>query len=71
MSDSNSKTWKVIAIDNYDRQHISDQLIADNMTETEANVKASAMNAKTSDDYWWYYKAVPQDYKLYTFDPNA
>ena len=62
--------WKVIAIDNYDRESVSDQLIKDNLSETNANILASKMNSEVDDDHPWYYKAIPEGVKLYQFNPN-
>lgn len=64
-----SDKWKVIGIDNLDRESTSDILIEENLTEEQANIKASKMNSETDDYAPWYYKAVLQEYKLYTFEP--
>lgn len=58
---------KVIAIDNYDREYISDRLIKENITEEEGKRIADFHNEFCGDG--WYHKVVNDDYKLYTFEP--
>ena len=61
---------KIICIDNFDSESVSDTLIASDLTEKEAIAKAAELNKKYGGDYSpLYYKAVLDDYKLYTFEP--
>lgn len=56
---------KVIATDNFDRDHISDKLIKSGLTMLQAIRLADELNGKCHDDSQWYYRAVEDSYKLY------
>lgn len=60
---------KVIALDNYGDESVSDKLIIDNLTEEEAQTKAKELNENNVDVGLWFYKAVEDSYVLYTFEP--
>jgi hypothetical protein len=62
---------KVIGVDNFDRELYSDKLIAENVPEFYANLIAELLNARlcNHDDATIFYKSVPDDYKLYKFEP--
>ena len=60
---------KIIATDNYDRDYISDELIAFNLSKKEAKRKADKMNKKTGEHSPIFYRIVPNDYKLHIFEP--
>jgi hypothetical protein len=62
---------KIIAVDNFDRETHSDVLIAENVTECCAPIIAAALNEKLCkhDDSPTFYRAVPDDYKLYRYEP--
>lgn len=61
--------FKVIAVDNYDRETVSDKLIKDNLSEQQAKVLAKDMNDEADDKYGdnapYYYMVVDNDHKLY------
>lgn len=61
---------KIIAVDNFDRESISDQLIQTDLTEKEAQVRVSKMNSEAGDYAPWYYKVVSDNYSLYVYSPN-
>lgn len=57
---------KLILVDNFNREHIADVLVEDNLDEEEANVKANKYNDEHSNMNWdWFAKAVSDDYKLW------
>lgn len=58
---------KVIAIDNFGRDYVSDVLIGENLSELDANLLASDKNQEygDSDNAPYYYKVVEDDYKLH------
>lgn len=59
---------KIIAIDNFGRDYVSDKLIAENVSELYAKEIAEYLN-KThgGEQAWYYFEAVPDDHKLYEF----
>ena len=60
---------KIISVDNFDRDNVSDQLIADNVSEYYGAVMVQALNAKYGDDHSdWFFHIVPDDYKIYEFE---
>lgn len=61
---------KVIIIDNFDRDYISDRLFKDNLTMEEAEKLATEENSKTRDNTPDYYKAVEDDYTLHNAYEN-
>lgn len=60
---------KVIAVDNYNRENISDFLYLDGLSEDTAKEVANRLNAKAGQDAERFYKAVTEDYQLYKFEP--
>ena len=57
---------KLILIDNFNREHIADVLVEDNLDEEEANVKANKYNDEHRNmNCDWFAKAVSDDYKLW------
>ena len=62
---------KVIKKDNYDREHISDTLVAENVSEYFAKEIVDLLNGRFSGDSAEdYFAAVPDDHKLYEYDPR-
>jgi len=61
---------KIIKVDNFDREDISDELIAENVPDYYVKCIVEELNQKfggsTSPDY---FMGKPDDYKLYTFEP--
>lgn len=60
---------KIIAKDNFDRDNVSDILIAENVNEFNANHIAKLLNDSEGAMSPYYYKAVEDDYKLYDGSP--
>ena len=56
---------KLILVDNYGRETVADVLVEAGISEAEAQAKADKYNADHSMDYWWFAKAVPDDYRLW------
>lgn len=59
---------KIIAVDNYARENVSDTLVAENVNSYYAPVIAKYLNddPRHEDSF---YKAVEDDYTLYTWEP--
>ena len=60
---------KIIRVDNFDKDFISDGLIAENVNEFFAKLIAKLLNKYTGVNSQDYFKAVPDDHKLYKFEP--
>lgn len=60
---------KVICVYNFDRETRSDRLIADNLTPEAAEALAAERNAKAGKHSEDFFRAVPDDHKLFTFQP--
>lgn len=60
---------KVIAVDNYDRDYVSDELVAKNLSEEHARNLAIELNQKFGKHSMIYYRAVPDDYILHIWKP--
>ena len=61
---------KIINIDNYNRENRSDYLVCDNCPEYYAPKIAEFLNEKFGGEHSDnYFRAVPEDYKLYKFEP--
>jgi len=58
---------KIIGTDNYDRDYISDKLIAENVSEFWAKRIVEFMNEKYCDDT--FYKVVEDDQELFIYEP--
>lgn len=66
--------YKVVRTDNFDRSGEKpgrdEKLIAENLTEMEADRKAQELNdqdPRVNSD--WFFAVVPQDYKLKIYEP--
>ena len=61
---------KIIQTDNFERDTVSDILIAKDISENFANIIVDALNTKYSSDYSpMFFKVVPENYKLYKWEP--
>lgn len=60
--------YKVIGVDNYARENVSDVLVAGawGMTKEDAETVATLLNKYGERTY---FKAVPNNYQLYRFEP--
>ncbi len=61
---------KIIRVDNFDRNYISDGLIAENVNEFFAKLIVKLLNKHTGEHSQDYFKAVSDDHKLYVYDPR-
>lgn len=62
--------FQVVCIDNYDRDYISDQVIASGIVqESEARKMADELNAKTPRHSEDYYVVKPSSYVPRNFEP--
>lgn len=61
---------KIIIVDNYDREYISDRLVADNVLSSLGVGIVEYLNKKYSGEFSSdYFKLVDDDYKLFEFMP--
>lgn len=60
---------KIIIVDNYGRDNISDRLHSEGHTEDEAIALATDFNARAGELSSSYYVVKPDDYKLYVWEP--
>ena len=59
---------KIIAIDNFGRDEVSDKLIAENVIPHYAYLIVNKLNEDLYEGSPYFYKAVDNDYKLYKFN---
>lgn len=63
------KVYKIIGVDNHDREQVSDCLWLDNIKDIDLAWRICDKLNKGLGDYGGtYYKVVSQDYKLYKFE---
>lgn len=61
---------KIIVVDNFNRESVSDVLIAEKTPDYYADFITTALNKKYSgDNSPDFFKVVEDDYKLYVFEP--
>ena len=61
---------KIIVVDNFGRESISDKLVCTNVSKYYGEIIVKALNVQLSGDYAdVFYKLVQNDYKLYRFKP--
>jgi|GEM_PF-1166832 len=61
---------QVIAIDNFDRDNVSDEVIATGLSQAEAEHKAATLNATCGGKFAIrYYVVKPDDYVPYRWEP--
>ena len=61
---------KIVSVDNFSRDEVSDTLIAENVSEFYATVIAKFLNQKYGgDNSPNYFSVKPDDYKLYKSEP--
>ena len=58
---------KIILIDNFNRESVSDILIAENAQPHYANLIIEKLNQDLHNDSPYFYKTVKNEYKLYEF----
>lgn len=59
------ENWKVVAVDNFNRETVADCLISDGHTEEEARRIADEMNEGVTDLSPCWHQAKPASYKLW------
>lgn len=61
---------KIICVDNFNREYISDRLVGEGLNDLEGQIAVDALNAKFSGKQSSvYYELVPDDYELFIFKP--
>jgi len=60
---------KIVATDNFDRETVDDVLVCENVNAHYGDVIVEALNARIGDYGPWFYKVVPDDYQLRSFEP--
>lgn len=60
---------KIVGIDNYNRDTVSDCLHSCCLDEKEAKQRAKELNDKSGPHPSTYYVVKPDDYVLYTWEP--
>lgn len=65
---SEVKNLKVIAVSNYDDETMNDSLICDNVNEYYGKIIVDRLNSMYPEGRM-FYKLVPQDTKLYVWEP--
>jgi len=60
--------YKVIAIDNFNRDRIADKLVVENITSTQAVQIVDELNKYTSINSNLFYVIKPQEYELKKVD---
>lgn len=61
---------KLIAVDNFGRETVSDRLIAEGLSEVEAQTRAADLNAQCESKFCTeFYRAVPDAHVLYVWEP--
>lgn len=62
---------KIIRVDNFDRETISDALVCDNVAIGYSEMLVEALNSTFGGEYSSdFFKLVDDDYVLYQYDPN-
>lgn len=59
---------KIVAKDNFDRDYIPDQLVAENVNEFMGNRIVNLLNSTVQDDSPTYYFLEEDDYELLTIE---
>lgn len=61
--------FKIIGVDNYDRETRSDTFVADNVSEYYAKRIVDLLNKSAGTHSETFYKYVPLDHKLFVWEP--
>lgn len=63
--------WKIVAVDNFDRDYVDDILICENIHDRDkGELMLNALQSKFGGvDSKYFYKLVPQSYVLNVFHP--
>ena len=60
---------KIIAIDNFDNESVSDFLVCENISEYHGNLIIKFLNDREGDYSSYFYRLVSDDHKLYIWEP--
>jgi hypothetical protein len=60
---------KIICVDNYDREYYDDVLIAENVHDYYGEIIVNLLNNREHGDSDDFFKLVPDEYKLFKFEP--
>lgn len=60
---------KIIATSNLSDERVSDKLVIHGLGEDEAKKKVEEYNSTVKEYSTYFYRAVPDTYELYSFDP--
>ncbi len=60
---------KIIAVDNFDNESVSDHLVCENVSEHYGNLIVKFLNREGGDNSPNYYRLVSDDHKLYIWEP--
>ena len=60
---------KIIAVDNYDRETVSDFLVCENINASKGKLVVDFLNRHYGEPSDYYYRLVPDEYKLYKYEP--
>lgn len=56
---------KIVAVDNYDRESVSDELICENVNEYHGKRIVNLLNLDAGEHSDWFFELKEDDYKLY------
>lgn len=60
---------KIIIKSNFDNESVNDRLVCDNVNSFFGNEIVGFLNSFVTEYSTYYYELVPDDYKLYCFEP--
>ena len=63
------KFVKIIGVSNFDDETMSDTLVAERVVEVYARDIVNSLNDSGGENSYRYYKIVPEDHKLYVWEP--
>ena len=62
--------YKIIVVDNFAREDVSDKLVCDNIDKYYADLICAYLNTRLGGGYSRdFFEVVPQDHKLYEYEP--
>jgi hypothetical protein len=60
---------KVIGHSNFDLDNVSEVLVCENIKQSYADILVKALNDRSGENATYYYSVVPDDHKLYRWEP--
>ena len=60
---------KIIAVDNFDNESVSDHLVCENVNEHYGNLIVKFLNSEGDNYSPYFYRLVSDDHKLYIWEP--